>query len=102
LVNTDLNDQGVGVTGGGFLGVVGSSPGVGVGYAVGLGDAVGVAVGVGVGPALAVRFPFRAAPINPDIASTHAVNKSTLRCFIYASVVGRTLIIDQLAAITVR
>jgi len=74
--------QGVGVTGGGFLGVVGSSPGGGVGYAVGLGDAVGVAVGVGVGSELAAEFPLMAAPINPEIASTQAVNKSALLRFI--------------------
>ena len=64
--------------------MVGSSPGVGVGYAVavGLGDTVGVAVGVGVGSALAAEFPLMAAPINPEIASTQAVNKSALRRFI--------------------
>jgi len=70
--------QGVGVTGGGLLGVVGSSPGGGVG----LGNTVGVAVGVGVDSTPAFEFPLIAAPINPEIASTHAVNKSALRRFI--------------------
>ena len=75
--------------------MVGSSPGVGVGYgvSVGVGDGVGVTggvpvgetVGVGVGSAFALELWFIAAPINPEIASIQAMNRSMLRRFMMSS-----------------